>query len=78
MTRRLFQDVFAEDLAAIKAEVVFAGDSPNDQPMFAFFPYAVGVANVRQFADRMRVLPTWVTEQAGGFGFAELADVLLA
>ena len=78
MTRRLFHDAFKEDLEAIKDRVVFAGDSPNDQPMFAFFPHAVGVANVRQFADRMEVLPTWVTEQAGGFGFAELADVLLS
>ena len=26
---------------------VFAGDSPNDAPMFAYFPHSVGVANVR-------------------------------
>jgi hypothetical protein len=78
MTRRLFQDVFAEDLEAIKAEVVFAGDSPNDQPMFAYFPHAVGVANVREFAGRMDVLPAWITQQAGGLGFAELTEVLLA
>jgi hypothetical protein len=78
MTRRLFQDAFAEDLAAIKAEVVFAGDSPNDQPMFAYFPHSVGVANVREFAARMNVLPAWITKQAGGLGFAELAEVLLA
>ena len=32
---------------------MFAGDSPNDQPMFAFFPNAVGVANVREMADLM-------------------------
>ena len=31
---------------------VFSGDSPNDAPMFGFFPNAVGVANVRDFADR--------------------------
>jgi len=78
MTRRLFHDVFAEDLDAIKAQVVFAGDSPNDQPMFAFFPNAVGVANVREFAGRMDALPAWVTQQAGGLGFAELTDVLLS
>jgi HAD superfamily hydrolase (TIGR01484 family) len=78
MTRRLFRDAFAEDLEAIRAEVVFAGDSPNDQPMFAYFPHAVGVANVREFAARMDVLPAWVTMQAGGLGFAELVDVLLS
>ncbi|MCU0591616.1 MAG: HAD-IIB family hydrolase [Desulfobacterales bacterium] len=78
MTRRLFHEAFDEDLEAIKAQVVFAGDSPNDQPMFAFFPHAVGVANVREFAGRMEVLPAWITQQEGGFGFAELVAVLLA
>ena len=60
MTRRLFRDAFKEDLEAIKARVLFAGDSPNDQPMFAFFPNAVGVANVREFTGRMSTLPAWV------------------
>jgi len=78
MTRRLFHEAFDEELEAIKTQVVFAGDSPNDQPMFAFFPYAVGVANVREFCGRMDVLPAWVTQQAGGLGFAELAEVLLS
>jgi hypothetical protein len=77
MTRRLFQDAFKEDLEAIKTRVVFAGDSPNDQPMFAFFPHAVGVANVRKFAERMQVLPAWITRQEGGLGFAELVEALL-
>ncbi len=78
MTRRLFREVFKEDLEAVKAQVVFAGDSPNDQPMFAFFPNAVGVANVRQFAGRMNALPAWVTNQTGGLGFAEMVEVLLS
>ncbi len=78
MTRRLFREAFEEDLEAVKTQVVFAGDSPNDQPMFAFFPHAVGVANVREFVGRMDVLPAWVTRQAGGFGFAEMVEVLLS
>jgi len=78
MTRRLFREAFKQDLEAIKTQVVFAGDSPNDQPMFAFFPHGVGVANVRQFVGRMNALPTWVTQQEGGLGFAELAEVLLS
>ena len=77
MTRRLFQEAFREDLEAIRSQLIFAGDSPNDQPMFGFFPNAVGVANVREFSDRMSTLPAWVTRQAGGFGFAELVDILL-
>jgi hypothetical protein len=38
----------------------------------------VGVANTREFADRMSVLPAWVTQREGGLGFAEMVDVLLA
>lgn len=58
-------------------EVVFAGDSPNDEPMFRFFRHSVGVANFTHFADRVRHRPRWLTERPGGFGFEELADVLL-
>jgi HAD superfamily hydrolase (TIGR01484 family) len=78
MTRRLFQDAFKEDLEAIKSHLIFVGDSPNDQPMFAFFPNAVGVANVREFVGRMSALPAWVTQREGGGGFAEMVAVLLS
>jgi HAD superfamily hydrolase (TIGR01484 family) len=78
MTRRLFAEVYRQDLDAIASEVIFVGDSPNDQPLFAFFPHAVGVANVSAFAERMETLPAWVTRRAGGFGFAEMVGILLA
>ena len=77
MTRLFFREQLDCDLEAVRDRVVFAGDSPNDEPMFAFFPNGVGVANVRRFADRMVHPPAWVTEQEGGFGFAELVAVLL-
>jgi HAD superfamily hydrolase (TIGR01484 family) len=56
---------------------VFVGDSPNDAPMFGFFPLSVGVANVRQFAGRMAHWPAYVTQAECGAGFAELARHLL-
>jgi HAD superfamily hydrolase (TIGR01484 family) len=77
MTKRLLREVFAIDVDAERHAFVFAGDSPNDAPMFAFFPNAVGVANVRQFADRIATLPAYVTRAESGAGFAELADFLL-
>ncbi|NLF84506.1 MAG: HAD-IIB family hydrolase [Lentisphaerae bacterium] len=77
MTRVLFREVFGEDLDAVRRQVVFCGDSPNDVPMFAFFPHAVGVANVRIFAADLASLPAWVTPSKGGFGFAEMVRVLL-
>lgn len=78
MTRRLFAEVFGTELEACREQVVFAGDSPNDEPMFAFFPNAVGVANVRAWAGGLTHPPRWVTRAEGGAGFAELADALLA
>jgi HAD superfamily hydrolase (TIGR01484 family) len=77
-TRTLFAEEFGLDLDAERARFAFVGDSPNDAPMFAFFPYAVGVANVRAFADRIATLPAYVTRAEAGAGFAELADFLLA
>jgi HAD superfamily hydrolase (TIGR01484 family) len=76
--RRMLREEFAIDLDRAREEFVFVGDSPNDQPMFAFFPHAVGVANVREMAELMTSLPQWVTPSEGAFGFAELAEALLS
>ncbi len=78
MTRWLMSDEFGVDLTGAPEAYIFVGDSPNDVPMFGFFPNAVGVANVRQWAGQCAVLPRWVTRQPYGDGFAELADTLLA
>jgi hydroxymethylpyrimidine pyrophosphatase-like HAD family hydrolase len=75
--RRLMREEFAIDLDASRGDFVFVGDSPNDQPMFAHFPNAVGVANVREMADLISDFPAWITPSPGGAGFAELADALL-
>jgi HAD superfamily hydrolase (TIGR01484 family) len=77
MTQRLFAERFALDLDAAKAEVVFAGDSPNDAPLFAFFARSVGVANVRRFENLLAAPPKYVTRAESGAGFAELAEHLL-
>jgi HAD superfamily hydrolase (TIGR01484 family) len=77
MTQALLRESFDCDLQACRAEFVFAGDSPNDAPMFDFFPNAVGVANLRRFEDRLTAKPRWLTASEGGFGFAELSNFLL-
>jgi hypothetical protein len=77
MTRRLFAERFAIDLDAANAQLAFAGDSPNDAPMFAFFENSVGVANVARFAGRLEAEPKYVTRGVAGSGFAELAAHLL-
>ena len=76
-TRQMMKEDFDIDLDRDRDMFVFAGDSPNDQPMFAYFPNAVGVANVLQMADLMTDFPRWITPSAGAAGFAELADALI-
>ena len=77
MTTILFAEQYGVPLEEIREQVVYAGDSPNDEPMFAFFPHSVGVANVLQFSDRLIHQPTWITTAEGGYGFSQLANHLL-
>ena len=78
MARRLFRDEFATDLERERATVVYVGDSPNDAPMFEFFPRSVGVANVRRFAALLASAPKYITGASAGAGFAEVVAHLLA
>ena len=78
MSRRFAGEVLGFDLEAQKNKVVFCGDSPNDAPMFGFFPNACGVANVADFKGQMSAEPAWICAQRGGNGFVELAEKLLS
>lgn len=78
MARMLMRERYGVDLDAQREQYMFIGDSPNDEPMFAYFPHAVGVANVADFTDRMRHAPAYVTEARCGAGFVELAQRLLS
>ena len=77
-TKSFMQERFGLDLDVRKSEFVFIGDSPNDEPMFGYFPHSVGVANARNFLDVISMQPAYVTEASCGAGFAELARALLA
>jgi len=55
-----------------KANIVFCGDSPNDEPLFQYFDQSVGVANIKKFLPKMKAKPRYVTEESGGRGFQEL------
>ena len=77
MTRLLFEEAFHCRLDEARQQVIFIGDSPNDSPMFAYFPHGVGVANVSQFKGQMTHYPTWVTKREGGYGFAEMVEGLM-
>ncbi len=77
MTREAAHELFGIDEAALARQAFFVGDSPNDAPMFAAFPHSAGVANIAQFVSGMQHLPSYVTTQPGGRGFAEVVSVLL-
>ena len=78
MTKIMFKEVFKKDIEKIKENIIFSGDSPNDEPMFEYFPNSVGVANVLAFKDTLKSKPAWITKKSGGFGFSQLAEVLLS
>jgi HAD superfamily hydrolase (TIGR01484 family) len=57
--------------------VAFAGDSPNDEPMFARFPASCGVANVLRYASLIATMPRFVATKDCGEGFAEIARTII-
>jgi len=77
MTRILMQERYGIDLDWARDEYVFVGDSPNDEPMFRYFPYSVGVANVLAFADDLEHPPAFVARQRCSAGFVEVAQRIL-
>jgi hydroxymethylpyrimidine pyrophosphatase-like HAD family hydrolase len=78
MTKSFLRDLRGVELDRARHEYVFVGDSPNDAPMFGYFPYAVGVANVRAFTGRLDHEPAYVTQAEAGAGFCEVVDCLLS
>jgi len=70
--------LLGRDLDAERADWLYVGDSTNDELMFASFPLSVGVANIADFADRLKQWPTYVTAFDRGRGFVEVAESLLA
>jgi HAD superfamily hydrolase (TIGR01484 family) len=78
MMKILAREVLSLELdGADRSAVIYAGDSPNDEPAFEFFPLSVGVANVQRFAATMKHVPEYVTPSEGGSGFTELAEHIL-
>ncbi|HMA06901.1 MAG TPA: HAD-IIB family hydrolase, partial [Ramlibacter sp.] len=72
MARLWLRERHGLDLEAERERCVFVGDSPNDAPMFAYLPNAVGVANVARFELPPDQAPAYVTSSEAGAGFAEL------
>ena len=78
MSRRFLDKEFGIDLEAQKDRFVYCGDSPNDAPMFGFFPNACGVANVAEFIGKMDALPKYIAPSKGASGFDEIGERILS
>lgn len=78
MAAFVLQELFGVQPEDFGKRVVFFGDSPNDEPMFRFFPLSCGVANLMNFKDYIEFFPPYITRQASGKGFAEACQYLIA
>lgn len=78
MSKKFLASEFGIDLEADKNNFIYCGDSPNDAPMFGFFPNSCGVANVADFLGKMESLPSFIAKSRGGGGFVEIGEKILA
>lgn len=67
---------WSEEEAQSKA--CFVGDSPNDEPMFAWLYWSFGVANIKDYQDQLKALPRFVSLAPSANGFVEIAQALIA
>ncbi len=77
MLKKLLKTEFKLNERRLKNECLFIGDSPNDEPLFEYFPQSVGVANILPFLSKIKTPPNYISEKKGGKGFVELANKLL-
>ena len=76
-SRLLANELLGIELDKQREKFIFCGDSPNDEPMFEFFPLSFGMANVRPFLPLMRHGPAYITNGECGSGFCEVVDLVL-
>ncbi len=78
MCLRMARQWWDLDPDAGRDRLLFVGDSPNDEPMFAHFEHTVGVANVRRFLHRLDHAPAYIADSDGADGFVEALDHVVA
>lgn len=61
----------------IQETCAFIGDSPNDEPMFAYFKNSIAVSNIKEFLNQIKNHPSYISKKKGGLGFSEIAKVLI-
>lgn len=77
MSKKFLKDEFSLSESDIRERCCFCGDSPNDEPMFTYFPQSFAVANISEFLPDLRHKPAYVSKNRGGRGFAEISEQIL-
>lgn len=75
MTQLFFRNILGRE--SPEKQCLFFGDSPNDEPMFQFFPYSCAVENILPFQESLTYLPTYLAPGQSGEGFSKAVEILL-
>ena len=78
MCERVVQGFFGKSLNELTDQVIYSGDSLNDEEMFSVLNLSVGVANIAAVKDQMQSLPTYITPDSHGAGFEQIAEAIIA
>ena len=78
MCERVVQDYFGKSLSELSDQVIYAGDSLNDEEMFSVLNLSVGVANIAAVQDQMTSLPAYITPDSHVAGFEQIAAAIIS
>jgi HAD superfamily hydrolase (TIGR01484 family) len=72
----IVRELLGRDLSQEMQRWVYVGDSTNDQLMFEWFEYSIGVANIARFLPELKHVPRYLCNQERGAGFSQVARLL--
>jgi HAD superfamily hydrolase (TIGR01484 family) len=75
--KSFLQNRTGQPFRLMQGEIIYIGDSPNDEPLFKEIHSSIGVANVKRFLADLNNLPTYITEKESAEGFCEAARIIL-
>lgn len=68
---------FSKNETEIRDSCIYLGDGLNDQPLFKELPSSIGMNSINARRAEFKILPEYITEGDGGFGFAEVIKELV-
>jgi HAD superfamily hydrolase (TIGR01484 family) len=77
MTELFLKSKFGYDSISDNESVMFFGDSPNDEPMFARFKFSCVVSDLERYEGSINAYPGFITEARNAAGFCEGVTQLL-